>query len=70
MVERLYASWLRAEQRSRAAAPGSAEAAERAAGADQLWQAYEQALARAVGHGSLKKSGERTVESPILEGGV
>lgn len=70
LVERLYGSWLRAERRSRDPAPGSLEAAERAVGADQVWQAYEEALARALGHGSLKKSTERTVEAPVLEGGA
>jgi len=54
LVDRLYASWQRAEQRSRDVAPGSPDAQERLAGAEQVWHAYEQALAKALGRGSLK----------------
>jgi hypothetical protein len=56
LVERLYAAWQRAEKRAREAAPGSLEAAERAVGVDQLWEAYEEALAKAVGRGSLRRT--------------
>jgi hypothetical protein len=55
MVDRLYLAWERAEKRSREVPPGSAEAAERILGVSQLWEAYEQALAKAVGRGSLKR---------------
>jgi len=56
MVERLYAAWQRAEKRSREVPPGSAEYEERLIGVNQIWEAYEQALARAVGRGSLKRA--------------
>lgn len=56
MVDRLYTAWQRAEKRSREVPEGSPEAAERLAGVNQLWEAYEQALAKAVGRGSLKKA--------------
>jgi hypothetical protein len=55
-VERLYIAWQRADQRYREALPGSREAAERLVGVDQLWDAYEQALAKAVGRRSLRPS--------------
>jgi hypothetical protein len=55
MVDRLYIAWQRAEKRSREVPPDSPEAAERIQGVNQLWQAYEKALAKAVGRGSLKK---------------
>ena len=55
-VDRLYRAWQRAEQRAREVAPDSAEAAERLAGADELWNAYEAALAKAVGRGALRPS--------------
>ena len=55
-LDRLYAAWQRAEKRYREASPGSAEAAERLVGVNQLWQAYEEALAKAVGRGSLRPS--------------
>ena len=56
MVERLYAAWQRAEVRSREVPPGSPEYQERLAGVDQIWAEYEQALAAAVGRGSLKRA--------------
>ncbi|MGH2465563.1 MAG: hypothetical protein ACRDGI_08885 [Candidatus Limnocylindrales bacterium] len=55
-VERLYAAWQTAERRYREVPPDSAEAAERLVGVNQLWEAYEQALAKAVGRGSLRPS--------------
>jgi hypothetical protein len=55
-VDRLYTAWERAEARAREVAPGSPEAAERLAGADELWKAYEEALAQAVGRGALRPS--------------
>ena len=56
LVDRLYGAWQRAEKRAREAAPGSMEAAERSVGVDQLWEAYEEALAKAVGRGSLRRT--------------
>jgi hypothetical protein len=56
LVDRLYAAWQRAEKRAREAVPASLEAAERVVGADQLWEAYEAALAKAVGRGSLRRT--------------
>jgi hypothetical protein len=55
MVDRLYLAWQRAERRSREVPPDWPEAAERIQGVNQLWEAYERALAKAVGRGSLKK---------------
>lgn len=56
MVERLYAAWQRAEKRSREVPLGSPEYEERLIGVNQIWDAYEQALAKAVGRGSLKRA--------------
>jgi hypothetical protein len=58
LVDRLYLAWEQAEKRSREVPPNSPEAAERIQGVRQLWEAYEQALARAVGRGSLKRDKE------------
>jgi hypothetical protein len=55
-VDRLYTAWQRAEQRARELPPGSPEAAERLAGVDELWEAYERALGKAVGRGGLRPS--------------
>jgi hypothetical protein len=55
-VDRLYSAWERAEKRAREVPPDSPEAAERLAGVDELWEAYEAALARAVGRGLLRSS--------------
>jgi hypothetical protein len=55
-VDRLYAAWQRAEQRAREVPPESPEARERATGANELWEAYERALGKAIGGGSLHLS--------------
>jgi hypothetical protein len=55
-VDQLYGAWQRAEQRAREVPPDSAEANERVVGANELWEAYERALGKAIGGGSLRLS--------------
>ncbi|MGH2464391.1 MAG: hypothetical protein ACRDGI_02935 [Candidatus Limnocylindrales bacterium] len=53
-VERLYSAWQRAEKRAREVPPDGPEAAERLVGVNELWEAYERALANAIGRGALR----------------
>jgi len=50
-VESLHRAWQRAERRSRELRPGSPEWAEALEGVDELWDAYERALGKALGRG-------------------
>jgi hypothetical protein len=52
-VESLHRAWERAERRYRELPPNSPEAAEALEGVNQLWEAYEQALGKALGRGAL-----------------
>jgi hypothetical protein len=53
-VKALYRAWERAEKRYRELPSGSPEAADALEGVNQLWEAYEQALGKALGRGALR----------------
>jgi hypothetical protein len=55
-VESLHHAWEQAERRYRELPPDSPEAAEALEGVNQLWQAYELALGKALGRGALRPS--------------
>jgi hypothetical protein len=61
-VEALYRAWEQAERRYREMPPGSPESAEALEGVNQLWQAYEKALGKALGWGArrLPPDGDQT----------
>jgi hypothetical protein len=51
-VESLYRAWEQAERRYRELPQDSPEAAEALEGVHELWEAYEQALGKALGRGA------------------
>ena len=53
-VESLHRAWEQAERRYRELPPDSVEAAEALAGVDALWEAYEDALGKALGRGAFR----------------
>jgi hypothetical protein len=53
-IESLHHAWEQAERRYRELPPNSPEAVEALEGVNQLWDAYEQALGKALGSGVLR----------------
>lgn len=52
-IDRLFAAWQRAEQEYRELAADSPDAERARADLDRLWDAYEKALGKAIGQGTL-----------------
>jgi hypothetical protein len=52
-IDELFAAWQRAEQRYRELATDSPNGELARAELDRLWDAYEKALGKAIGHGTL-----------------